>query len=185
MVLVLETERLVLRPFELRDAERFAAYRSDPAIAQYHYWHPPLPLNDAIRFVQSMQNLQPGTAGEWYQLAIQPKHLEHLIGDCAFCVLAEDGRQAEFGITLARDYQGQGYGREAIARLLHYLFMDLHLHRVRAICHVENHASARLLERMGMRREAHFVEHHWFKDHWVSEYWYGLLRSEWSRSDVV
>jgi len=179
MTLRLEADRLILRPFETRDAEIFAAYRSDPAIAQYQYWTPPLPLADARHFIETLQTIQPGTPGEWYQIAIQPKHLDHLVGDCAFCVLQEEHRQAEFGITLARQYQGLGYGREAIARLLRYLFDDLHLHRIRAICHVDNHPSARLLERVGMRREAHFVEHYWFKDQWVSEYWYGMLRSEW------
>ncbi|MBD1910431.1 MULTISPECIES: GNAT family protein [unclassified Leptolyngbya] len=182
MSLRFETERLILRPFEMRDAEHFAAYRSDLAIARYQYWHPPLPLADAIRFVKTMQALQPGTPGEWYQIAIQPRHLNHLVGDCAFCVLSEDVRQAEFGITLAGEYQKQGYAGEAIARLFRYLFSDLNLHRVRAICHVDNHPSARLLERLGMRREAHFIDYYWFKDRWVSEYWYGLLRSEWESS---
>lgn len=179
MTLWLETERLILRPFEIGDAERFAAYRSDPAIAQYQYWNPPLSLADAMHFIKTMQALQPATPGEWYQIAIQPKNLDHLVGDCAFCVLPEDGQQAEFGITLAGEYQRRGYAGEAIARLIRYLFADLLLHRVRAICHVDNHSSARLLERVGMRREGHFIDHHWFKDRWVSEYWYGLLRSEW------
>jgi len=178
---MLETQRLVLRPFELRDAERFAAYRSDLAIARYQYWDPPLPLADAIRFVNTMRTIQPGTPGEWYQLAIQPKHLDYLVGDCAFCVLKEDDQQAEVGITLSREGQGQGYGREAIARLLQYLFAERNLHRVRAICHVDNHPSARLLQVVGMRQEAHFIEHYRFKGNWVSEYWYGMLHSEWLR----
>jgi aminoglycoside 6'-N-acetyltransferase len=53
---------------------------------------------------------------------------------------------------------------------------------VRAICDAENLASAKLLERIGMRREGHFVENIWFKGKWGSEYWYGLLKEEWEQS---
>jgi RimJ/RimL family protein N-acetyltransferase len=65
--------------------------------------------------------------------------------------------------------------------LLEYLFGELHLHRVIATCDVENIASFRLLERIGMRREAHLVENIWFKGAWGSEYSYALLYREWSR----
>jgi RimJ/RimL family protein N-acetyltransferase len=102
-----------------------------------------------------------------------------MIGDVAFTILKEDERQAEIGFTLARRYHGQGYAGEAVERLLAHLLGERRLHRVRANCDVENTASARLLERVGMRREAHLVESLWFKGHWASEYWYAILREEW------
>jgi RimJ/RimL family protein N-acetyltransferase len=70
---------------------------------------------------------------------------------------------------------------EAARRLLDYLFETFGLHRVSAICDVENTASARVLERLGMRREGHFVESVWFKGRWGSEYGYALLRREWEQ----
>lgn len=105
---------------------------------------------------------------------------EHLlIGDCAFCLLSEDSRQAEIGFSLAQQYQGQGYGSEAVDRLLGYLFQDLWVHRVRAFCLVENKASARLLDRVGMRREGLQRESYWHRDRWVDEFAYAILRDEW------
>jgi RimJ/RimL family protein N-acetyltransferase len=42
-----------------------------------------------------------------------------------------------------------------------------------------NHASARVLEKLGMRREAHFVENELIKGEWQSELVYALLEREW------
>lgn len=179
MPLVLQTDRLILRPFENRDLEPFVAYRADPAVAKYQGWNLPYTTEQGAEFIKVMQQVQPGTPGEWYQLAIELKAAKEIIGDCAFYLLTEDPQQAEIGFSLARPYQGQGYATEAVARLLDYLFQDLDLHRVRANCDVENVTSVRLMERLGMRREGHFVENLWFKGRWASEYWYGLLRREW------
>ena len=177
----LETPRLILRPFQETDLEAFSAYRSDPQVARYQSWEAPFTLEQAAAFIREMQSTQPGTPGAWYQLAIERKSTPGLIGDCAFHVFAQDPRQAEIGFSLARAFQGQGYASEAVHRLLDYLFSELDLHRVSAICDAENHASARLLERVGMRREGHFIENIWFKGAWGSEYSYALLQAEWNR----
>jgi aminoglycoside 6'-N-acetyltransferase len=179
MSLLLETHRLILRSFQEADLEPFIAYRSDPVVAQYQSWDAPYSAVQAAEFLAEMQQAQPGQPDEWYQIAIELKTTGAMIGDCAFCVLAEDNHQAEIGFTLARAYQGYGYGVEAVSRLLDYLFGELKLHRVRAICVAENTASARLLERVGMRQEEQILDSVWFKGRWVSEYWYRLLRQEW------
>jgi RimJ/RimL family protein N-acetyltransferase len=175
----LETARLVLRPFRHEDLPTFVAYRSDPEVARYQSWEAPYPEKLAREFLEELDTTKPGARGEWYQLAIELKDNGEMIGDCAFCVLEEDARQAEIGFTLATAYQGRGYAAEGVARLLDYLFDDLSLHRVRANCDADNERSWKLLERLGLRREAHLVEAAWFKGRWSSEYWYAVLRREW------
>jgi aminoglycoside 6'-N-acetyltransferase len=179
MTFILETERLILRSFEDADAQPFAEYRSDPDVARYQGWDIPYSTARAMQFIDELKQTQPGTPGEWFQIALQLRTSAQLIGDCAFCVLGDVPGQAEIGFTLARRYQGHGYATEAVTRLLDYLFDDLKLHRVRAVCEVENLASARLLERLGLRREGHLIDNVWFKGRWSSEYWYAILRSEW------
>lgn len=179
MTFLLGTPRLHLRAFEPGDLAGFAAYRNDETVARYQGWSTPYSLEQAQAFLAGMCQATPGTPGEWYQVAIQRKSDQALLGDCAF-KLSADARQAEIGCTLAQPYWGQGYATEAVRRLLEYLFGDLNLHRVVANCDVENLAAARNLEQLGMRREAHFVENLWFKGRWSSEYWYALLSSEWS-----
>ncbi len=181
----LETKRLILRPFRDDDLDTFVAYRSDPAIARYQSWEAPYSAKWGAAFIAELQQTVPGTPGQWYQAALALKMSGAMIGDCAFRVQADNAKQAEIGFTLAQPYQGQGYATEAIRRLLAYLFDDLDLHRVVAICLAENLASARLLERVGMRREGHFIDNVWYKGGWASEYWYGLLKREWlSRKDA-
>lgn len=178
-MIVLTTPRLRLRPFQESDLEAFAAYRSDPDVARYQSWTPPFTLDQAAAFLGDMKLARPGQPGVWYQLAVERQSQPGLIGDCAFQVLADDDQQAEIGFTFSPLHQKQGYATEAVRGLLGYLFSDLRLHRVTATCDVENVASFRLLERVGMRREAHHVENIWFKGAWGSEYVYAVLDREW------
>lgn len=174
-----ETTRLIMRPFEDRDAESFSQYRSDPEVARYQGWQAPYSLEQATQFITEMKSTEPGTSDQWYQLALELKQTGELIGDCAFYLLARDSRQAEIGFTLARAFQGQGYATEAVARLMDYLFNERQLHRVQANCDPENITSARLMERLGMRHEGRFIENVWLKGAWCTEDWYAILRREW------
>ena len=173
-----ETERLIIRPFEAADAETFSAYRSDPEVARYQCWEAPYPVENAHEFIQKVQAWQHGTLDEWLQLAILRKDTGEMIGDCAFCIL-KDGKQAEIGLTLARHAHGYGYAQEVTLRLLAYLFDELGMQRVRANCDPRNVPSWRVLERVGMRREAHMLRSTWLKGEWTDDYWYAMLAEEW------
>ena len=175
----LETTRLILRPFEDADDTVLSAYRSDPEVARYQGFEAPFSLEQAQKFIEEMKSILPGTPGEWYQIAMQLNSTGQVIGDCAFHVMSSNPKQAYIGITLARAYHHQGYAQEGIQRLLEYLFTGLNLHRVVGECDVENTASAQLMERLGMRREGHFIENGWYKGAWCSEYSYAMLQREW------
>jgi aminoglycoside 6'-N-acetyltransferase len=186
-MLTIRTARLLLRPFELVDAAAFATYRSDPEVARYQSWNAPYPLAAAEEFMALMEKRYRAgpRPGEWNQIAIQiadPRPGETaLIGDCAFQLQADDVRQAAIGFTLARPYQHRGHATESVRALLGELFGGMGLHRVTAVCDAENKPSQRLLERIGMRREAHYVQNIFFKGDWGSEYMYAMLRSEWGK----
>lgn len=174
-----ETPRLLIRPFRDCDLEPFLKYRNDPRVAEYQGWGVPFQRQKAIEFISEMKKATPGMPGEWYQFAIEHRDTHQLLGDMAFHVMQSNTQQACIGYTLAHDQQGHGYATEAVQRLLDYLFRELNLHRVVAECDVLNTASYQLLERMGFRREAHFVESLWFKGRWSSEYHYAILKREW------
>ncbi len=178
----LKTERLILRPFQVADLDAFVTYRSDPEVARYQSWTTPYTLAQARQFLREMEQTPLGKPGAWYQFAIERQSQPGLIGDCAFQVWADDEHQAQIGFTFSRLYQKQGYATEAVQGLLDYLFGTLHLHRVTATCDAENTGSYKLLERVGMRREAHLIENIWFKGAWGSEYGYALLQREWQQS---
>lgn len=176
----LGSERLTLRRFVMADLPTLLAYRGDPEVARYQGWGV-MSSADARAFIEA-QRLQPvARAGEWLQIALERRSDGQHIGDLA---LKTDGEgQAEFGYTLARAFQGQGYMTEAAGRLLTFLFAELGLHRVSARVDVRNTPSQRVLERLNFRREAHFVEAFYIKGEWTSEYLYALLRREWQARD--
>jgi RimJ/RimL family protein N-acetyltransferase len=175
----LKTPRLLLRPFQDPDLTAFAAYRSDPEVARYQGWSAPFSMDQAREFLERMNKAVPGTPGTWFQLALERQAEPGIIGDCAFQVLREDARQAQIGFTLSQPFQKHGYAAEAVRALVDFLFSEYGLHRITATCDALNVASARLLERIGMRREAHYIGNIWFKGAWGDEYLYAVLEREW------
>lgn len=175
----LQTPRLILRNFIDDDLESFLAYRNDPAVAKYQGWGIPYPREMAEKFIASMKEKAAPKQGDWLQFAVALKDTTELIGDLGCFVKREDVRQAVIGFTISSSNWRKGYAVEVIPCLLDYLFNDLDMHRVTADCDVENAASYRTLEKLGFRREAHFVESFLLQGIYTSEYHYGLLRREW------
>lgn len=173
----LATPRLWLRRLQSGDAVALQAYRSLPEVARYQSWET-FELADAIKLIDSQSGAEPGVAGTWFQLAIVEQEQGTLIGDCGLHCL-EDGRQMEFGITLAPHHQGRGYATEVLRCLLDYVFGVLAMNRVSAVIGAENQASAALFRRLSFRQEAHHLEHRWYKGGWDSEFVFALLRREW------
>jgi RimJ/RimL family protein N-acetyltransferase len=175
----LESPRLRIRRFRADDAGAFARYRSDPEVARLQGWDTPYSLEQAQRFVDSLTGVSPGKPGEWFQFAVALRSNGVLIGDCALRTTRTDPRQAELGFSFATPYQRLGYASEAVRCILGYAFTTLDMHRLFAMTDTRNERAQRLLERVGFRREGHFVDGAWFKGEWASEFLYALLASEW------
>jgi RimJ/RimL family protein N-acetyltransferase len=168
------------------DLEMFMAYRNDPRIAQFQGWDT-LTKEAAVAFLEEQRSREPFLPGQWLQIGITLKGSESLIGDCALKIHVEDRRQATMGFTLAHGFHGKGFAMEATGTLLNHAFDELDLHRVRADTDPQNKPAWRLLERLGMRREAHLKQSLWFKGQWTDEYLYAILKPEWlnCRQDVM
>jgi len=174
----LETARLTLRHFTDADLVPFMAYRNDPDVARYQSWEG-MSEAEAHVIIAEQKLLQPGVPGQWLQIAIELKETGTLVGDCALKIDEHEERQAEIGYTLARAYQRKGIAAEAVSCVLDFAFKMLEMHRVIAITDCENAASIALLERLGLRREGHFIQNVWFKGKWGDEYLYAILQNEW------
>ncbi|HET9144230.1 GNAT family N-acetyltransferase [Actinophytocola sp.] len=172
--LPVRTERLVVRRFAAGDVAAFAAYRSDPEVSRYQSWDAPVSEVDAGRLVANFAAAEEAAPG-WFQYAVELAG--ELIGDVGIG-LHDNGMQAEVGFTLARPYQGQGYATEAVRCVLDRVF-DAGVHRVSADCDARNTASAKLLERLGFRREGRRVQHTWANGEWTDDLLFGLLATDW------
>jgi len=172
------TARLHLRRPRPDDAAAISAYRGLPEVARYQSWET-FDVDEASQLIADQLAIEPGTEGSWLQLMIVVTDSAQIIGDCGIHFLLNAARQAELGITLDPRYQHRGFAGEAVEGVLTYLFGSLNLHRVSATTDAENTAAQNLFERLGFRREAHFVEHLWFKGAWGSEYVFAMLQREW------
>lgn len=180
----IETERLVLRRLADDDLGHFLAYLNDPLVARYQSWESYTEAA-AREVIERQKGVEPGTPGQWFTFAAELKETGEMIGHVALSVKTDDERQAEIGFTFARAQQRRGLAREAAEGVLDYAFGVLGLHRVVAVADCENGRSVALLERLGMRREGHFVENIWFKGAWGSEYLYAVLQREWRSGRTV
>jgi RimJ/RimL family protein N-acetyltransferase len=174
----LNTSRLILRRLRESDLPSFCHYRSDPRVARYQDWVA-FPEGEGLRFFSEQAKLHPDVAGTWFQMAIELAETGELIGDCGLHTLLEQPRQVEIGFTLSIAHQGNGYATEAVACLLDYVFGRLDKHRAIAVVDTRNVPAVHVLERVGMRREGHFLQNVWFKGEWGDEYLYALLEREW------
>jgi RimJ/RimL family protein N-acetyltransferase len=175
----IETERLRLRPFRRGDVDAVADYRSLPEVAKY-LLDGPLSRETVTLAVQT-RVAQTGfeAEGDKIFLAIERKDGTPMIGEVSLILRDLNGRQGEIGYILHPAQQRQGLATEAAAAMLALAFEGAGLHRVHARCAVANVASARLMERLGMRREAHFRQHGVVKGAWDEEFIYAILEDEW------
>ena len=175
---ILSTARLRLTKLVKADAEAMFISRADPEVCRYQTFEPGKTA-DVQEWVAALELNAFDTPGTRFQFAIRVKETEEMIGDLGAHFIAEDPRQVEIGFTLAPRHQGKGYATEAVTALLDHLFGELGKHRVFASVDPRNTACLALLERLGLRREAHFHRSLWFKGEWVDDVVYAILRSEW------
>jgi RimJ/RimL family protein N-acetyltransferase len=175
----LRTERLLLRPFRTDDFEAVFPIHSSADVARYLYWDPRTAAEVREVLERKTHSTRIAVDGDGLSLAIVVEETGDLVGDCSLTLLSRVHRQGEIGFLLHPDHQGYGYATEAAQVLLGLAFEDLGLHRVIGRLEARNTASARVLERLGMRHEAHLVENEYVKGEWQSEMIYAILDREW------
>jgi RimJ/RimL family protein N-acetyltransferase len=175
----LRTERLLLRPFVPDDLDALYAIQSDETVARWLYNEPRTPEETRELLAHKVGGDALRSEGEWLSAAVVLESTEELIADVSLYWSSEAHRQGELGFIVHPSHQGQGYATEASRPLLDFAFGPLGLHRVIGRLEPRNVGSARVLEKLGMRREAHLVENEWVKGEWQSELVYAILAREW------
>ncbi len=176
----IRTARLVLRPFRREDLADLFAIESDPDVARYLYRD----VRDEAQVVRSLEakmratQIRPGGGG--LSLAATLGDGGPVVGDLTLTYQSPVHRQAEIGYVLHPAHHGRGLAAEAAAVLVDLAFEQLKVHRVYGRIDARNRASARVLEKLGMRREAHLVENEWVKGEWTDEMVYALLHRDWA-----
>ncbi len=177
-LLPITTERLVLRDFVREDVDAVHRYGSDPEVVRFMPWGPNT-LGDTCAFMERSLIAQAQSPRTAFELAVTLADGGELIGGCGIRVSAPSDLRADMGYCLRRDHWGLGLATEASLALVRFGFERLGLHRIIATCDTKNVASARVLEKTGMRREAHFREDSLIRGNWRDSHLYAILEHEW------
>ncbi|MCO6000245.1 GNAT family N-acetyltransferase [Actinoallomurus rhizosphaericola] len=173
------TERLLLRPYTPADLDALHDIQSRPEVARYLYWD--ARDRDEVReaLQRKIASSVIGDENGELQLAVVLPESGTLIGDVVLMWTSREHRQGEVGYVFHPDHGGRGYATEAAEVMLRLGFEGLGLHRLVGRLDGRNTASARVLERLGMRREAHLIQNEIVKGEWTDEVIYAMLEDEW------
>jgi len=174
---IIETERLHLRPIENNDAIDLFNYRSDAVTNKFQGWIPKK-LEDVYEFINKTST-EFDVVDSWFQFVIAERNSKEILGDIGVHFLDIDKKQVEIGITLAKKQQGKGFASETLKGIIHYLFNKLDKHRIIASIDPENMNSIKLFERLGFIKEAHFRKSLLINGKWVDDLVYAILKNEW------
>lgn len=175
----METARLIIRRFRPEDWQDLYEYLSDREVVKYEPY-------DAFTGEACVAEAA-RRAGDPAFWAVCLKDGGKLIGNLYLSNAEPEFSRWELGYVFNRHFQGKGYATESCRAILDHAFQDLGALRVMAMCDPLNTASWKLLERLGMRREAHKLKNvfFWRDEHgspiWKDTYEYAILAEEWKQ----
>jgi RimJ/RimL family protein N-acetyltransferase len=179
--LPIETERLILRKYQDRDVHDIVEFsrQADFWLARNLDWQP---TGASVRtYFEAQRDLQPGSMPGWMNLVMELKRERKVVGCVGIGVTNKEQGQASIGWMLSCRHQGQGLAIEAAQALLDFGFNSMGMCRIFARTGKANTRSWHLMERLGMRREAHFRQSHKVRGEWDDEFVYAILADEWAR----
>ncbi|MDH5448240.1 MAG: GNAT family N-acetyltransferase [Candidatus Bathyarchaeota archaeon] len=180
-MVVIQSERLLLREFEETDWQAVHSYASDPEVVRFMDWGPNAE-DETKAFISRSISSQKEKPRRKYTLAITLKGENKLIGSCDVCVASSENKEGWLGYCLNRHFWRKGYAAETAKALLEFGFKQLALHRIFAKVDPDNIASRNVLEKIGMLYEGHLREHKWAKGEWRDSLLYAMLENEWKRT---
>jgi ribosomal-protein-alanine N-acetyltransferase len=174
---MLRTARLVLRPIGVADAPDVFAYCSDPAVTRFVSWPTHRSIEDAMDFVR--RKVREAEAGPVLDWGISEGEESSIVGWIGIGDVSDEHLSGELGYVLARKCWGRGLMTEAVRMVIDAAFRHTPLNRIDARCMVANRASARVLEKSGMRFEGVLREVNYFKGTFVDLQSWAVLRRDW------
>lgn len=175
----LTTERLTIRDFIVDDWQSIVQRTTQEDVAQFMAWDTTTwaEREKVVAWIQEQQTLTLTTFGKYVEFAVDKAG--RAIGTVGVKHLSAVDKVAEVGWDLDPEHWRVGYATEATAAFMDWCFRNLELHRFTSVCDARNTGSYKLMERLGMRREAHHVKSSFIKGEWVDDLVYAVLKDEW------
>ncbi|MDB5344084.1 MAG: ydaF [Schlesneria sp.] len=176
--LPIPVDELILRRVKYGDKSDLFEIYSHPDVVRYQLFEA-WTLEQAEWLVCSQYEIKAGDPGVPFFLVAVYVPDDKVIGDCQLTISSAPDRQGEIGFALNPNYGGRGLATKMVGTALGFAFNHLDLHRIIASVDVRNEPSWRLMERVGMRREAHFIHRNFVNGEWIDDYVYAILDEEW------
>lgn len=178
--LLIETDRLILRPISLSDVDDLLEYQSHPEIVRYIPW-PERSRQQVIEAAEktiSSSKFDLVEDGDFIVLVWELKDDGKVVGQSNMSLKSKNDRCADIGWVTHQDFQRRGLAYEATKALMAHAFSHFSLHRIIADIDTRNPESAAMAEKLGMRREAEYKDSEFFKGDWCSMWLYAILDRE-------
>ena len=143
---ILETPRLLLREFEIADAENMFLLNSAPDVIRYTGDVAFKNLDEAKALIENYVHYKKDGYGRWTVLL---KDTNEFIGWCGLRFI-EDTKNIDLGYRYMKKYWNKGYGTEAAQACLDYGFEKLGMKEIMARANKENIGSIKIMEKIGM-----------------------------------
>lgn len=172
---IIQTKRLILRSFKFCDVDDVFNYAKNPEWSLYLTVPYPYTYQHAEQFI-AKQKLNDSKIEKAWAITLDEK----VIGGISLRAKAEKHAVCELGWSVAQPHWGKGFTTEVATTIRDTAFNNFpEMHRLYARADLRNIGSWRVMEKIGMEREAILRQHANFRGEWVDEIWYSILRPEW------
>ncbi|WP_327639927.1 GNAT family N-acetyltransferase [Kribbella sp. NBC_00482] len=179
--LPIETDRLTLRRYVENDYDDLLKLQSNPDVTRFLLYDVRTPEQVTEALTGRLADVPMDRDGRALTVAVVLRDTGQHLGEVTLFMNNVEHRTGEIGYVFHPESHGHGYAAEASVELLRLGFEELGLHRIIARLDARNTGSVKLLERLGLRQEAHFVQNEYLKGEWTDELVFALLYSEWDK----
>ena len=177
--LPIQTDRLTLRRYLETDYDDLLKLQSNDDVSRFLLYESRTPEQVRESLAVRLADVPMDTDGQALTVAVILRDTGQHVGEVTLFVHSAEHLTGEIGFVFHPDFHGRGFAAESSVELLRLGFEELGMHRIIGRLDHRNTRSANLLERLGMRQEAHFVRNEFLKGEWTDELVFALLADEW------
>ena len=177
--LPIQTDRLTLRRYLETDYDDLLKLQSNDDVSRFLLYESRTPEQVRESLAGRLADVPMDTDGQALTVAVILRDTGQHVGEVTLFVHSAEHRTGEIGFVFHPGFHGRGFAAESSVELLRLGFEELGMHRIIGRLDHRNTRSANLLERLGMRQEAHFVRNEFLKGEWTDELVFALLADEW------
>ncbi|MFX1589162.1 MAG: GNAT family N-acetyltransferase [Promethearchaeota archaeon] len=183
-IIMLKGEHVSLKPLEKKHIDQFLKWFNDPEITQYLLMYRPLTRMEEEDWFNDLKNRE---SDVYFSIVIENKDgSEKLIGNCAIRGINNKDRVGNFGIVIGeKEFQGKGYGTEAMKLLVDYGFNTLNLNRAELSTFTFNIRAHKSYLKVGFIEEGRKRQAVFKNGEYYDEIMFSILRSEWNKRKSI